>query len=330
MVPWTSISFAAPAWFALLALPWLLRWWRRRYPPAAIPFTRTALLVDAARRDRWGRWLMTALAAVAFVGLVAALARPQTGVRADRVRREGIDIVVAFDLSSSMLAEDFQPQNRLEVAKEQLRAFILARPDDRIGLVAFAGEALTQVPLTLDHAVLLAAVDQLQAGLLVDGTAIGTAIATATNRLQRATGRSRVLVLLTDGENNRGAVDPRTAAAAAAATGVRIYTIGVGRDGTAPVPVARGVFGLRYENRPVRIDEPLLQDVAAATGGRYYRARDADALARIYAQIDALERSPLVGRRYDPVGERYRWPLGTAAVALLALGALRLRRETLP
>ena len=190
-----------------------------------------------------------------------------------------------------MLAQDFQPQNRLEVAKDVVKRFISARTSDRIGVVAFAAEALTQVPLTTDYPVVNAAVDNLAAGQLEDGTAIGTAIATAANRLRDAPGRSRVMIVLTDGENNRGAIDPRTAAKAAAVFGIKIYTIGVGTEGMAPVPVGRGLFGLRYENRLVRIDEPLLTDIAKTTGGRYYRARDAAALQRIYEEINSSSAS---------------------------------------
>jgi Ca-activated chloride channel family protein len=229
-----------------------------------------------------------------------------------------------------MLAEDFQPRNRLEVAKARAKAFVGARRDDRIGLVAFEGEALTQVPLTVDYPVLLAAIDNLQPGMLIGGTAIGTAIATAANRLRDAPGRSRVMILMTDGENNRGSIDPRTAAQAAAAFGVRIYAIGVGSEGSAPMPVSRGVFGLRYETRPVRIDETLLQDVARSTEGRYFRARDAAALENIYDQIDQLERSPTRVARYRPFVDEYRWPLG---VGLLALGlelALLAWRSPIP
>jgi Ca-activated chloride channel family protein len=259
-----------------------------------------------------------------------ALARPQSGARADSARGEGIDIVLALDISSSMLAEDFQPQNRLEVAKERAKAFVNARRDDRIGLVAFEGEALTQVPLTVDHPILLAGIDNLQPGTLVGGTAIGTAIATGANRLRDAPGRSRVMVLLTDGENNRGTMDPRTAAKAAAAFGIRIYAVGIGSEGSAPVPVSRGVFGFRYETRPVSIDETLLRDVARETGGRYFRARDAAALADVYDQIDRLERSPTRVARYLPFVDEYRWPLALALVALAAELALLAWRSPLP
>jgi Ca-activated chloride channel family protein len=217
-----------------------------------------------------------------------------------------------------MLAQDFQPQNRLEVARAKIKDFVAARNHDRIGIVAFSGEALTQVPLTTDYQVVQAALDNLQPGQLEDGTAIGTAIATAANRLKDAPGKSKVLVLLTDGVNNRGSIDPRTAARAAAQFGIRIYGIGVGTEGMAPVPVGRGLFGLRYEMQRVEIDDALLTDIANATGGRYFRARDPVALQRITEQIDALERSPVRSRTYVRYTELFRWPLG-AMLAALAL-----------
>ncbi|HLL23269.1 MAG TPA: VWA domain-containing protein, partial [Kofleriaceae bacterium] len=263
---------------------------------------------------------------LALAALVVALARPRSGARAEDATSEGIDIAIAFDISSSMLAEDFQPNNRLEVAKAKIKQFVAARSADRIAIVPFAAEALTQVPLTTDYPVVLAAVDAIQPGQLEDGTAIGTAIATAATRLRNAAGRSRVIVLLTDGENNRGSVDPRTAAQAAAAFGIKIYTIGVGSEGMAPVPVGRGLYGLRYENRPVKIDEALLTDVARTTAGRYFRARDAAALERIYEQIDRLERTPVKTRTYVRFTEQYRWPLGVALLALaMELGLLAWR-----
>jgi len=324
------LEFAAP--LALLLLLLLPAWWllRRGRPTTAVTFSRAGLLARAGRGGSLVRRLLVGLRALALVALVVALARPRTGARAENVTSEGINIVVAFDISSSMLAEDFQPLNRLEVAKDKIKQFVSGRAADRIGLVAFAGEALTQVPLTVDYPVVLAAVDNLQAGQLEDGTAIGTAIATAANRLRDAPGRSRVMVLLTDGENNRGAIDPRTAARAAAAFDIRIYTIGVGTEGLAPVPVGRGLFGLRYENRPVRIDEPLLRDVAATTGGRYFRARDAAALQSIYEQIDLLERAPVQTRSYLRFTERYHWPLALGLLALALEILLFARRGPLP
>jgi len=250
--------------------------------------------------------------------------------RDENVTSQGINIVLAIDLSSSMLAQDFQPLNRIEVAKDVVKRFIAARSSDRIGVVAFAAEALTQVPLTTDYPVVTAAVDNLAPGQLEDGTAIGTALATAANRLRTAPGRSKVIILLTDGENNRGAIDPRTAGRAAAAFGIKIYTIGVGTEGMAPVPVGRGLFGLRYENRPVRIDEALLTDIANESGGRYFRARDAAALQRIYQQIDQLEREPVQTKSYVRFTELFRWPLGVALLALTIELLLAAWRGPLP
>jgi Ca-activated chloride channel family protein len=311
-----GFGFAAP--WALLLLLLLPGWWlwRRHRRPPAIVFSRADILASGPRSGRAVVRTLFVLRNLLIAGFIVALARPRTGARAEDITTSGINIVLAIDLSSSMLSEDFQPKNRIEVAKDKVKQFILGRSSDRIGLVAFAAEALTQVPLTVDYPVLLAAVDNLQAGQLEDGTAIGTAIATAANRLRDAPGRSRVIVLLTDGQNNRGAIDPRTAAEAAATLGVKIYTIGVGTQGVAPVPVGRGVDGLRYEYRPVDIDEALLQDVARMTGGRYFRAVDAAALQRIYEQIDQLERAPVQARTYVRFTEQYRWPLGAALVAL--------------
>jgi Ca-activated chloride channel family protein len=321
-----AFSFAAP--WALLLLLLLPLWWfvRRRRAPDAIVFSRVGVLAQGPRAGRAVPRMLFGLRNLLLAALVVTLARPRSAGSAQDSSTEGIDIVIAFDISSSMLAEDFQPNNRLEVAKARIKEFVANRNSDRIAIVPFAAEALTQVPLTTDYPVVLAAVDAIQSGQLEDGTAIGTAIVTAANRLRTAPGRSRVLVLMTDGENNRGAVDPRTAAQAAAQFGIRIYTVGVGTEGMAPVPVGRGLYGLRYENRPVRIDEALLTDVARSTGGRYYRARDSEALQRIYQEIDRLERTPVKARTYVRFTEEYRWPLGIALGALaLELGLLAWR-----
>jgi Ca-activated chloride channel family protein len=313
----SRLDFHSPALLVLLALLPVWWLWRRRRRPEAITFSRVPLLARGPRAGRSiARGILT-LRSGALAGMVVAVARPRFSGRTEQSNSEGINIIVAFDISSSMLAEDFQPQNRLEVAREKVKQFIRMRTSDRIGVVAFSGEALTQVPLTTDYPVVLAAVDNLQPGQLDDGTAIGTAIATSANRLRSAPGRSRVIVLLTDGVNNRGAIDPRTAAQAAAAFGVKIYTIGVGTEGMAPVPVGRGVFGLRYENRPVEIDDALLSEVAQKTGGRYFRARDAAALQRITEEIDRLERTTVRTRVRTQYAELYRWPLGMALLALL-------------
>ena len=254
-MPWRGVDFAEP-WWLLLMLPiaaWM--WWRRRRRPMAILFSRADGLARGPARGRWAARALLVARVMTLVAATVALARPRAGARVEQVQGDGISIVLAIDLSSSMLAEDFQPQNRLEVAKDKVKQFVAGRTVDQVGLVAFSGEALTQVPLTIDYPVVMAAVDNLQPGQLEDGTAIGTAIATSANRLVKAPGRSKVLILLTDGVNNRGTIDPRTAAQAAAALGIRVYTIGVGSEGMAPVPVGRGAFGLRYEMRPVELDE---------------------------------------------------------------------------
>ncbi len=313
----------------LLILPtWWL--WRRRFSPPAIVFSRTGVLARGPRAGKGIARTIFILRNIALAALVLALARPRSGARVENVTTSGINIVLAIDLSSSMLAQDFVPNNRLEVAKAKVKQFIQARTSDRIGIVAFAGEALTQVPLTTDYPVVLQAVDNLQAGQLEDGTAIGTAIATAANRLRDAPGRSRVMIVVTDGVNNRGEVDPLTAAKAAAVYGIKIYGIGVGSEGFAPVPVGRTVFGLRFENQPVKIDEELLKNVAAFTGGRYFRARDAAALERIYAQIDRLERVPVQTRSYVRYTELFRWALGVSLLALVTELALVARRAPIP
>lgn len=313
------IGFARP-WLLLLLLALPLWWWlraRRRRPAAR--YSDLAPIQPVARRGRWLGELPAGLRSLAVGAWIVAAAGPQTGAGIREVTSEGIAIVLAVDVSSSMLAEDFAPSNRLDVARERSIAFVRARANDRIGLVSFAGEALTRVPITTDYAVLEQAILDLGVGQLDDGTAIGTAIATAANRLRRAPGQSRVIVLLTDGENNRGRVDPRTAAAAAKAFGIRIYTIGVGTQGEARLPIGRGPQGqLRYQTMPVRLDEALLEDVADDTGGRYFRATDAVALERIFQQIDRLEKIPVSVTRYTQFAEATQVPL------LVGLGALTL------
>jgi Ca-activated chloride channel homolog len=312
----------------LLALPaWWL--WRRQRRPAAIVFSRASVLAQGPRTGQGAARAIFILRNVAIAALVLAAARPRTPASAQTVTSEGIDMVIAFDISSSMLAEDFRPANRLAVAKSMTRDFIRSRQSDRIALVAFAGEALTQVPLTTEYQVLLQAVENLQPGQLEDGTAIGGGIATAANRLRDAPGRSRVIVLITDGVNNRG-VDPRSAARAASVFGVRIHAIGVGTEGVAPVPVGRGPTGLRYELQPVQIDERLLVEITGMTGGRYFRARDPGALSRIYELIDALERTRVETRTYVRFTEQFRWPLALGLFALVAELALVARRSPLP
>jgi len=325
-----GIEFYTPLALALLILlpGWWL--WRRTRRPDAIVFSRTSVLARGPQSGSWIPHAIFLLRNLALVGLVVALARPRASARVENLTSQGINIVIAIDLSSSMLAQDFRPQNRIQVAKQRVKAFIAGRQNDRIGIVAFAAEALTQVPLTTDYPVVMQAVDNLQAGQLEDGTAIGTAIVTAANRLRDAPGKSKVLILLTDGINNRGNVDPRTAAQAAEAYGIKIYTIGVGTQGMAPVPVGRGPNGLIFQMQPVELDERMLSDIANMTGGRYFRARDAAALQAIYEQIDRLERSPVQSRTVVRYAELFRWPLSLGILALVGELALVAWKAPLP
>lgn len=323
-----NAGFANPwALLLLLILP-LILWWSRRHRGAAFTFSRAGLLrrVAGSGAARLAK-MPGGLRAAAVVALVLALAGPRTGQSMVDVNTEGIAIMLVLDISSSMLAEDFAPQNRLAVAKEKIAEFVRGRQYDRIGLVAFAGEALTQVPITIDYPVIYQAIDQLQAGTqqLEDGTAIGTAIATAANRLRDVTG-SRVMILLTDGENNRGEIDPITAAQAAAAYEIKIHTIGVGSEGMAPIPIAAGPFGLQYATLPVHIDEALLSEVSSLTGGKYFRATNEVALDSIYHQIDRLEKSEVEVKRYMQYTPHYLPFLMLAVLALVTELALRASR----
>src|SRR5688572_31397189 len=310
------MSFARP--LLLLLLPLLAWWWwRRRRAGDAVRYSDVSLPAAVATKPWWTR-LPPILRTVALGAFILGAAGPRLGGDTFEVKQEGISIVISIDISSSMLAEDFSPSNRLEVAKRQAVAFIRGRKADRIGVVAFAGEALTQVPVTLDYPVIEQAVMDLKIGSLEDGTAIGSGLATAVNRLRRAPDKSKVILLLTDGENNKGLIDPRTAAATAAAFGIKVYTIGVRTIGEAPIPTGRGLGGFRYELLPVRIDEPLLQEIAHKTGGRYFRAKDSEALSRIFRQIDVLEKTPIQVTRYT------RYDVATRPLILLGLGALAL------
>ena len=309
---------ARPALLLLLLLVPLWLWWRRQRPRPVARYSDVEPLSRAGLTRRWIAEIPVGLRVLTLVCWIVAASGPKLGSGTTEITSEGIAIALAVDVSSSMLAEDFAPSNRLDVAKEQSISFIQGREFDRIGLVLFAAEALTRVPITVDYAVLTQAVSELRVGELEDGTAIGTAIATAANRLRRAPGVSKVIVLLTDGENNRGTVDPLTAAEAAGKLGIKVYTIGVGTDGEARMPIGHGPMGqTRYQTLPVRIDEQLLREVANNTGGRYFRAVDAEALSRIFQQIDELETTPVTVTRYTDFDEWYRPLLVVGLLALL-------------
>lgn len=235
--------------------------------------------------------------------LIIALARPQSTDRWQNVSTEGIDILLALDISSSMLAQDFQP-NRIEASKDVAIQFISGRPDDRIGLVVFSGESFTQCPLTTDHAVVINLFRDIESGMIEDGTAIGMGLATSINRLKDSNAKSKVIILLTDGVNNKGAIAPLTAAELAKTFGIRIYTIGVGTQGMARYPIQTPV-GIQYQNVPVQIDEEILKGVASMTDGKYFRATDNQKLIEVYREIDKLEKSKIDVREFSQKEEEY-------------------------
>ncbi len=260
--------------------------------------------------------LVFALRCVALFFLVIAIARPQSTNSYRSESTEGIDIMLSLDISGSMLAEDLKP-NRLEAAKEVATKFIADRPDDNIGLVVFAGESFTQCPLTTDHAVLINLLNSIQSGIIEDGTAIGLGLANAVNRIKDSQAKSKVIILLTDGSNNRGDIAPLTAAEIAKKFGVRVYTIAVGKHGMAPYPF-QTPFGIQYQNVPVEIDEEVLQQIAQMTGGSFFRATDNASLGAIYAEIDQMEKTKLQVREYKKRNEEFFPYLLTALLLLVA------------
>jgi Ca-activated chloride channel family protein len=284
------------------------------------------------RRSRMGGWL-TSLLLLALALLVTALARPRQGKTVSQVQASGIDIMLALDVSGSMQAEDFtiggERANRLEVVKQVTKKFIEERPNDRIGIVCFAGRPYLVSPLTLDHGWLLANLERVKIGLVEDGTAIGSAIASAANRLKEKEVKSKIVVLLTDGDNNAGKVTPLTAAEAAKALGIKVYTIGAGTRGFAPMPV-QDQFGRRlYRNVKVDVDEDALKKIADLTNAKFYRATDTKTLGQIFEQIDKLEKSTIELNQYTQYRELFPWFLagGFAVLALQAVLAQTVGRR---
>jgi len=267
---------------------------RKRFKSATIKYSDIRIVKRAARTQRQRyRFLLTVLRIAAIILFVVAFARPRSGTEYQEVTSEGVDIMLLLDVSSSMQGEDFKPNNRLFVAKEEIKKFINKRLNDRIGLVVFARYAFTQCPLTTDYGVLLNFVDDVDFGLVEDGTAIGMAIATAVNRLRQSESESKIIVLLTDGDNNAGEIDPITAANLAATFDIKIYTIGVGKPGNVMFPYQDPIFGKRYVYQPTRIDEASLMEIADKTDGKYYRARSGEELEKIYDLIDNLEKTEI-------------------------------------
>jgi Ca-activated chloride channel family protein len=316
----TNVSFANPVFlFGLVLLPIIVAWYIRRQRDITSHMRYSTLQafaqVKPTLRERF-RHLPLVLRLLVVGTLVVALARPQTASHGENIYTEGIDIVLLLDISGSMLAEDFQP-NRVDAAKEVAQTFIDGRKNDRIGLVVFAGQSFTQCPMTLDYRVLKNLLRQVKPGMVEDGTAIGMAIAQGVNRLKDSKAKSKVMILLTDGVNNRGEIDPLTAAQIAQTFGIRMYTIGVGTQGEAPYPVMTP-FGKRYQNIPVDVDEKTLQQIAELTHGQYFRATNNKSLKQIYSEIDEMEKTKIEVKAYRSYTELfYGWALAGLAAVLL-------------
>ena len=321
----SPVSFASPwclLWLLLVPFLAMLEGGRGGAPAVIFSSLRGIRGVGRESRARMGKW-MTTLFLGGMIALIVGLARPQMGKTISKVEASGIDIILALDVSGSMFAEDFtiggERANRLEVVKQVTQKFIEARPNDRLGIVCFAGRPYLVSPLTLDHDWLLQNLERVKIGLVEDGTAIGSAIASASNRLKSKESKSRIVLLLTDGDNNAGKISPITAAEASKALGIKVYTIGAGTKGFAPMPM-QDAFGRKvYRNMKVTVDEDTLKKVAAMTGAEYYRATDTRTLTQIFEEIDKLEKSTVELTQYKQYRDLYRWLVG------LGLGMLGLR-----
>ncbi len=321
--------FANPTYlYLLLLLIAMIGWyiWKLRKSEASLQVSSSEAF-DAPGASSWKVYLRHVpfvLRMVAIAILIIILARPQSTNSWQNTSTEGIDIVMAMDISSSMLAQDFKP-NRLEASKDVAASFINGRPNDNIGLVVFAAESFTQCPLTTDHTVLLNLFKDIQPGIIQDGTAIGLGLANSVSRIKDSQAKSKVIILLTDGVNNAGEIAPVTAAEIAKTFGIRIYAIGVGTQGSAPYPF-QTAFGVQYQNIPVEIDEPTLKQIAATTGGQYFRATDNTSLKEIYSEIDKMEKTKISVQQYSKKQEEYKnWALLLFALLLVEI----LLRNTL-
>ncbi|MDZ7370676.1 MAG: VWA domain-containing protein [candidate division KSB1 bacterium] len=303
--------FASPYFLLLLlVLPGMVYYYvrslKRRKVQATLRYSTLGVVksVTPSKKAVYRPFLFV-LRLIAVAAVIIALARPQSGSKESEVMTEGIDIMLALDISSSMLAEDFKPHNRIEAAKQVAAEFIKGRKNDRIGLIIFSAQSFTQCPLTLDYGVLLRFLQEVRTGMIEDGTAIGLAIGNCVKRLKDSKAKSKVVILLTDGQNNRGELDPITAARLAKAFNIRIYTIGAGTRGQALYPVDDPIFGRRYVSMPVQIDEELLQRIAKITDGKYFRATDTEALKQIYAEIGEMEKTKIEVKEYTVYRELF-------------------------
>lgn len=331
------IRFLNPEFLWLLALLPLIAMWRgRKGRVAAVEYSNVEIARTVARetRSRPARWT-TMLRLLVATLLILGLARPQFGQGRSEVQASGVDLMLAVDVSGSMEALDFtlngQPANRLDCVKAVVSKFIEARPDDRIGLVAFAGAPYLVSPLTLDHEWLKQNLDRVHTGMIEDSTAIGSALATSVNRLRDQPSKSKIVVLLTDGMNNAGKVAPQTAAEAAKAMGVKVYTIGAGAKGEAPVPVKDQFGNQRIVMAKVDVDEAALKQIADETGGKFFRATDTDSLKKIYAEIDRMEKTTHQVKKFEKYHELFAWAVVPGLMLLgLTLGLEQTRFRRLP
>jgi Ca-activated chloride channel homolog len=316
-------NYAHPAFFALLLLIPLMVWWQIRSKKKDNPALRLTTL-SGINKAQVGvkamlRPVLFILRVLTLIALTLALARPQLANTKENIETEGIDIVLALDVSGSMIAEDFKP-NRIEAAKAVALTFVDQRPTDRIGLVVFAGESFGMCPITIDHGILKKDISEIKNGMIMDGTSIGMGLATSVDRLRYATGKSKVIILMTDGVNNTGLIDPNTALEIAKAYKVRVYTIGIGTRGQAVVPV-QTPMGMQKQMVPVEIDEPLLKQIATETGGKYFRATGNSSLEEIYKDIDKLEKTKVDITSFRHNTELF-FPFALIAVICLALELL--------
>ena len=318
-----GISFAQPLFlYLLIIVPVMVAFYllKQQKVTASVRMPGLQSFVDTKTTFRHIlRYILFASRMIVITLLIIVLARPQKTDKYQNVTTEGIDIVLTQDISGSMLSRDFKP-DRLEAAKNIATEFISGRPYDRIGLVVFSGVSFTQCPLTTDHAVLINLLREIQSGMIEDGTAIGMGLATAVSRIKDSKAKSKVIILLTDGVNNRGEIAPETAAEIAKTFGIRVYTIGVGTQGMAPYPV-QTPFGIQYQDIPVEIDEAILQKIAETTGGKYFRATDNDSLEKIYKEIDKLEKSKIDVKQFSRKEEKYLLPALFAFCLLLEIAA---------
>jgi Ca-activated chloride channel family protein len=315
-------TFKNPEFFWLfLIMPFLLyRYWRAGAAQGEVRFSTLQGFQAVKPTLRVYLRHVPCVLRLAIVSLlIIAIARPQSSAKGQNVETEGIDIVLAMDISGSMLAEDFKP-NRIEASKKLAVEFIESRPNDRIGLIVFSGESFTQCPLTTDHDVLKNLFTAIKSGMVLDGTAIGLGLSTAVSRLKDSEAKSKVVILLTDGVNNAGSVAPLTAAEIARTFGIRVYTIGVGTYGFAPYPV-QTPFGIQYQNLEVQIDEDVMKQIAQMTNGRYFRATSNTKLQEVYNEIDKLERTKIFVTEFRRYSEEF-YPFAIAAAVLLLLELL--------